>query len=212
MRRRLLTFAGWVFAAFVVTMAVVVLVRAHGHPDYWSVAWPGVLTGCGTLAVAAVTYRVLLGDQEDRRKRDRQDELKLAHERRAQAARVQISEAIPNGGSGQSGQFMQSIAQRSLASRYRVTRRGRELRIATNCPARHPQRARSTERAGRHRLCICGCPAWLVPRPVPEQHSRAAGSLVGGRQMDRSDSCDLRLSMPRNPATRSCDGIGDDTA
>jgi hypothetical protein len=72
----------------VLALAIFVLAKAHRSVDYWTVAWPGVLTGCGTLALAAVTYRVLVGDQEDRRKRDLHDQKQAEQERRAQAEAI----------------------------------------------------------------------------------------------------------------------------
>jgi len=72
----------------VLALAIFVLAKAHRSVDYWTVAWPGVLTGCGTLALAAVTYRVLVGDQEDRRKRDLHDQKQAEQDRRAQAEAI----------------------------------------------------------------------------------------------------------------------------
>jgi hypothetical protein len=103
--RRLLSILGVLSVGSVVGIAVLVLVKAHSAPDYWPVAWPGVLTGCGTLALAGVTYRVLLGDQDDRRKRDRQDARRAEQKRRAQAAKVQTSEAKQTGGNGSRGEW-----------------------------------------------------------------------------------------------------------
>ena len=108
---------GWAFVVLVLVVAVVVLVKAHGSADYWAVAVPGVLTGCGTLALAGVTYRVLLGDQEDRRKRDRQDDRRAEQERRAQASRVQVTEAQTNGWTGQGDGYYDLVYRARMDNR-----------------------------------------------------------------------------------------------
>jgi hypothetical protein len=76
----------------VLGVGVLVLVRAHGPAEWWPVAWPGVLTGVGTLALAGVTFSVLLADNAAQVKRDAQDKRRDEQERRAQAARVQVTE------------------------------------------------------------------------------------------------------------------------
>ena len=86
--RRLAPISDRLAVGAVLALAIFVLAKAHRSVDYWTVAWPGVLTGCGTLALAAVTYRVLVGDQEDRRKRDLHDQKQAERERRAQAEAI----------------------------------------------------------------------------------------------------------------------------
>jgi len=115
--RRLIAAVPWIGVGFVLAIAGLVLVKAHSEPDYWPVAWPGVLTGCGTLGLAGVTYLVLRGDQIDRRKRDVQDKQRIEQERRAQAAKVQISEAIEEGGSGVRGEWHERSYRVNLINR-----------------------------------------------------------------------------------------------
>lgn len=65
-------------------LIVAVLVGSAGSDELWPVAVPGLVTGVGTLGLAAATFAVLRGDQKDRRQRD-------TRERRNQAAHVHVS-------------------------------------------------------------------------------------------------------------------------
>jgi hypothetical protein len=79
----------WIVGSLLVCgLAVLILVEAHRSDEYWVVAWPGVLTGAGTLALAAVTFRVLRGDQADRRAREASETAAAERLRRAQAQAV----------------------------------------------------------------------------------------------------------------------------
>jgi hypothetical protein len=72
----------WGVVGLVLAIGAVVLVEARNATEFWPVAVPGVLTGVGTLALAAVTYSVLRGDQADRRareERDRREQASLVH-------------------------------------------------------------------------------------------------------------------------------------
>jgi hypothetical protein len=59
--------AAVVVGCVAVSLGVLTAVRFWGKGDFWRVAVPGYLTGAGTLALAAVTFRLMQREAENRR-------------------------------------------------------------------------------------------------------------------------------------------------